>query len=261
MEARSLPKSIKFWGGDRFGKPVALSSDTIVVGAVGEDNSQATITNGATIPAETSQEEGSGAAYVFKRTDGTWKQEAYLKASNAGGDDQFGLSVAISGDTIVVGAVGEDSNKKGVVNGVEDSSNDDAGNSGAAYVFKRTDGVWKQEAYLKASNSDAGDYFGIVSISGDTIVVGAVGEGSKETTVVNGSTASTDNSAPGSGAAYVFKRTDGAWKQTAYLKTPLNIPVLSLSSGILGFGISTAISDGTIVVGSGFEKASVFKLK
>ena len=97
-------------------------------------------------------------------------QEAYLKASNAEADDRFGGSVAISGDTLVVGARQEDSSASG---GESDNSSTDAG---AAYVFTRSDttGEWTQQAYLKASNAVASDNFGhSVSIDGDTLVVSA----------------------------------------------------------------------------------------
>ena len=75
---------------------------------------------------------GAGAAYVFVRSGSTWTQQAYLKASNTGPVDQFGISVAISGDTIAVGANGEDSSATGV-NGNENQENASA--SGACYVF------------------------------------------------------------------------------------------------------------------------------
>jgi trimeric autotransporter adhesin len=93
-----------------------------------------------------------------------------LKASNTGADDSFGESVAISGDTVVIGASNEDSSGTGV-NGTQiyDSQKD----SGAAYVFVRDGASWSQQAYLKASNSEVGDWFGRhIAISGDTVVIG-----------------------------------------------------------------------------------------
>ncbi len=106
-------------------------------------------------------------------------QQAYLKASNTDTDDLFGTSVAVSGDTVVVGAPGESSNATGV-NG--DQTNNSALNSGAAYVFVRNGTTWTQQAYLKASNTDPGDSFGVsVAISGDTVVVGADHEDSNAT--------------------------------------------------------------------------------
>jgi len=196
--------------GDFFGTSVAVSGDTIVVGAPGED-SNATGVNG---DQNNNNALASGAAYIFVRQGTNWTQQAYLKASNAGADDNFGESVAISGDTILIGALGEDSNATGV-NG--NQANNSAPDSGAAYVFVREGTNWTQQAYLKASNSGAGDNFGAfsVSISGDTIVVGAQGEASNATGV-NGNQA--NNSEPYAGAAYVFVREGTNWTQQAYLK-------------------------------------------
>jgi hypothetical protein len=149
-----------------FGTSVSISGDTIVVGDI-SDPSNATGVNG---DQDNIDAPDSGAAYVFVRNGTTWTQQAYLKPSNTGTTDLFGISVSISGDTIVVGAYYEDSNATGV-NG--DQDNDDAENSGAAYVFVREGTAWTQQAYLKASNTGAYDQFGYsVSISGDTIVVG-----------------------------------------------------------------------------------------
>ena len=162
----------------------------------------------------------------------------YLKASNTRNHSDFGYSVAVSGDTIVVGAFGESSNATGVDGNQDDTS---AGAAGAAYVFVRIRGVWSQQAYLKASNTDAGDGFGIsVAVSGDTVVVGAFGE-SSNATGVNGDQA--DNSAPGAGAAYVFVRSGTMWTQQAYLKA-------SNTDQRDFFGYSVAVSGATAVVGA-----------
>src|SRR5207247_2383118 len=100
-----------------------------------------------------------------------WSQQAYLKASNTEAGDRFGNSVAVAGDTVVVAAPWEDNNSTGV-NGNE--NNTTASKSGAAYVFVRNGTNWSQQAYLKASNTEASDEFGSsVAISGDTIVIGA----------------------------------------------------------------------------------------
>jgi len=140
-------------------------------------------------------------------------QGAYLKASNTGAFDWFGWSVAVSGGTVVVGAKGEDSSATGV-NG--DQTNDLEENSGAAYVFTRSGATWSQQAYLKASNTGAGDNFGwSVAIDNDTIVVGAAYEDSNATGV-NGPQDNNDDST--SGAAYVFTRSGTTWSQQAYLK-------------------------------------------
>jgi hypothetical protein len=93
---------------DSFGQSVSISGDTIVVGARSEDSNQTTITNG-TIQVNGTGANDSGAAYVFRRTGNIWSNEAYLKAPNAETLDNFGISVSISGDIIVVGANFEDS--------------------------------------------------------------------------------------------------------------------------------------------------------
>jgi hypothetical protein len=225
--------------GDYFGESVAISGDMVVVGAPQED-SNATGVNGD----QSNNSAGvAGAAYVFRRSGTTWTQQAYLKASNTDAGDEFGESVSISGDTVVVGGRREDSNVAGV-NG--DQSNNGAANAGAAYVFvvDARHGVWTQQAYLKASNTDAGDFFGFsVSISGDTVVVGAFAEDSN----ANGNQG--NNSAGNAGAAYVFVRSGGSWTQQAYLKA---------SNTDVGdsFGGSVAISGDTVVVGAFAEDSN-----
>src|SRR5690606_17088808 len=101
--------------------------------------------------------------------DPTFGLEAYLKASNSGAVDQFGDALAMSGDTVVVGAPGEDS-AAATIDG--DGSDNNAAQAGAAYVFIYNAGVWSEQAYLKPNNAGAGDAFGsAVAIAGDTIVV------------------------------------------------------------------------------------------
>jgi hypothetical protein len=248
--------------GDEFGRSVAIFGSTIVVGAMNEDSNQTTITNDDGCPgtapgcsADNNSATDSGAVYVFKRdANGDWIQDAYLKASNAEGGDNFGSSVAISGSTIVVGAPFEDSNQTTITNADGSASGDNsATDSGAVYVFKRDgNGNWIQDAYLKASNAEASDNFGSsVAISGSTIVVGAYGEDSNQTTITNDDgLASSNNSAGGSGAVYVFKRdAAGDWIQDAYLKA-------SNAETADQFGYSVAISGSTIVVGAYTEDSS-----
>jgi hypothetical protein len=224
--------------GDNFGWSVGLSGDTIVVGAFGE-GSNATGVNGA----DNDLADNSGAAYVFVRSGSLWTQQAYLKASNTGTEDNFGWSVGVSGDTIIVGAPDENSNATGV-NGAD--NNDLAGSSGAAYVFVRSGSTWSQQAYLKASNTGAGDNFGwSVGVSGDTIVVGAPDE-SSNAIGVNGAD---NNLAGGSGAAYVFVRNASTWSQQAYLKA-------SNTGHVDNFGASVALSGDMVVVGAPFESSN-----
>jgi uncharacterized repeat protein (TIGR02543 family) len=223
-----------------FGRSVAISGDTVVVGATGE-SSNATGVNGNPI---NNSAPGSGAAYVFVRSGTKWTQQAYLKASNAEAGDGFGGSVAVSADTVVVGSLGEDSNATGV-NG--NQSNNSASESGAAYVFVRSGTTWTQQAYLKASNSQASDHFGgSVSISNDTVVIGASGENSNARGV-DGNQA--DNSAVDSGAAYVFVRSGTTWAQQAYLKA-------SNTGTSDRFGSSTEVSGDTVVIGAPREDSN-----
>src|SRR5207302_11015742 len=124
-----------------------------VVGAAGEV-SNATGVNGHQAD---SSAPSSGAAFFFTRSGGGWTQPSPTRRSSEVRDDSFGVSVAVSGDTVVVGARGEDSNATGVNGNQADNS---ARGSGAAYVFTRSGGGWTQQAYLKASNTEAFDNFG-----------------------------------------------------------------------------------------------------
>ena len=220
-----------------FGWSVAAFGNTVVVGSYGED-SNATGVNGNEIDFSTPD---AGAAYVFVRTGSGWSQQAYLKASNTNSYDMFGWSVAISGNTIVVTATGEDSSATGVGGNQSDNATN---HSGAAYVFVRSGTSWSQQAYLKASNTGNSDAFGHgVAISGDTVVVSSYQEGSNATGV-NGD--QSDNSAYQAGAAYVFVRSGTSWSQQAYLKAS------NTDAGDY-FGVSVAVSGDTVVVGAEAE--------
>ena len=221
---------------DNFANSVSISGDTIVVGAWGEDSNSIVINSGK----DDNSKVNSGAAYVFTRTGSTWTQQAYLKAANADENDRFGYSVAVSGDSIVVGARLEDSIATGVNN--INSTDNSASNAGAAYVFTRTGSTWTQQAYLKAANTGAGDFFGTsVAISNDTIVVAASLEDSNGTGInsINGG----NDLAANSGSAYVFVRTGSTWSTEAYLKA-------SNTGAGDQFGTAVAIANDTIVVGA-----------
>ena len=251
--------------GDRFGSTIAIDGDTMVVTAIGEDSLSTGVNGNPNINGAS----GSGAAYVFVRENGTWVQQAFLKASNAEGGadtpdglaiqpgDNFGYSCAISGDTIVIGARWEDSNARGV-NG--DQSNNSSFNAGAAYVFVREGATWTQQAYLKASNtlatSDEGfifpDSFGIsVAIDQDTIVVGARYEDSGSSGV-NGDQ-SLANANGDSGAAYVFVRNGTTWSQQAFLKQSNNLRFMGTADSQDNFGGTVAVSGDTIAVSASLE--------
>ncbi len=216
---------------DQFGFSVAISGETIVAGAVDEDSSDTGV-NGNQFDNSAS---GAGAAFVFVRDGTTWSQQAYLKASNTGSGDQFGQSVGVSGNTVLVGARLEDSNATGI-NG--NGGNNQSINSGAVYVFVRSGAIWSQQAYLKASNTGSGDQFGsAVLISGDTVIIGAPNEDSASSADQN------NNSVLDSGAVYVFTRTGTAWSQQAYLKAPN-------AESTDQFGRSLAISGSMLMVGA-----------
>ncbi|NOT57789.1 MAG: hypothetical protein HOP18_24570, partial [Deltaproteobacteria bacterium] len=224
---------------DQFGWSVAVAGDTVVVGAYLESSAATGV--GGNQGDNTAS--GAGAAYVFTRSAGVWTQQAYLKASNTGASDRFGWSVAIAGNTVVVGAYWEDSAATGV-NGTQGDTIPDAG---AAYVFTRSAGVWTQQAYLKASNTGAFDFFGYsVAVAGDTVVVGASEEDSAATGV--GGTQA-DNTATQAGAAYVFTRSAGVWTQQAYLKA-------SNTGTNDQFGWSVAVAGDTVVVGAYLEDSA-----
>jgi hypothetical protein len=234
---QALLTGSNFISNQRFGSSVAVSGDTIIAG-VSQDSYGTTGVNGT--PGGVAHY--SGAAFIFVRSGGVWTQQAWLKAGNTGAEDQFGITVAISGDTAVVGAALEDSSTN-VINGPSDELAD---NSGAAYVFVRNAGVWTQQAFLKSANSGGSDKFGnSVAIQGDTIAVGAPGE-SSSATGVNGVP---DNNSAGSGAVYIFGRNGGTWTQQAFLKTS------NTGEGDL-FGTSVALSGDVLVAGAPFEDSS-----
>ena len=181
---------------DNFGASVSIDGDTVVVGANGED----------TVGVD------SGAAYIFTKTGSAWTQQQKIQASNVGAGDQFGYSVAIDGDTVIIGAQLEDAGGT---------------NAGAAYVFTRSGTTWTEQQKIVASDAEATDYFGYsVSISGDTAVVGARLE---------------DTGGSQAGAAYIFTRDGTTWTEQQ------KIQASDIQAGD-NFGYSVAISGDTVVV-------------
>ncbi len=231
--------------GDLFGYTIALSDDgqTLAVGSPSEDGS----VGGIGSPSDEGASD-SGAVYVFRRVAGAWTFDARIKASNPGAGDSFGLALALDGDgtTLAVGAQGEASSGTGVDGMVDDA----APYSGAVYVYRRTSGTWRQEAFVKATNTGSMDAFGAaVSLSDDggTLVVGAPGEDSGGTLV--GSTP--DETGLQSGAVYVYRRSGGTWSFEAFVKAS--------NTGLLdAFGQTVALSaNGTVLaVGAPTEDSS-----
>ncbi|MBI1356837.1 MAG: hypothetical protein GC160_21065 [Acidobacteria bacterium] len=228
---------------DYFGSPVALSGDTLAVGADGEDGY-----GWGNNPQADNSVSSSGAVYVFRRTAGTWRQEAYLKSTYPDASDFFGQSLALSGDVLAVGAPGEDSPGTGV-NSLPGPSANSVADSGAVYVFMRGERYgWGRGAHIKASNAEAGDQFGsAVALSGNTLVVGAHLEDSNATGV--NSSSQSNNSAASSGAVYVFTLNGEVWSQQAYIKA-------SNTEGSDFFGISVALSGDTLAVGASLEDSA-----
>jgi hypothetical protein len=194
---------------DSFGDGVAISGDTVVVGARGHD-----------IGTKNAQ----GAAYVFVEPPGGWTgavtETAKLVASDGAAVDFLGWSVAISGDTVVVGAAGDDTQR------------------GSAYVFVRPPGGWMgtltEQAKLRASVRGISDFFGAsVAVSEDTVLVGAPDD----------DVAANANQ----GSAYVFVRPAGGWAGTLTEQA-----MLTASDGAAAafFGRSVAVSGDTAVVGA-----------
>ena len=144
----------------------------------------------------------AGAVYVWFRENGVWRQQAFIKASNPGENDNFGARLMLSGDgnVLAVGSQLEDGSAKGI-NGKDD---DDAEEAGAVYFYTRTAGVWKQVAYVKGSNTEAFDEFGsamALNRDGSIMVVGARGEDSASKGTHGDPS---NNAADEAGAVYVF---------------------------------------------------------
>ena len=251
-------KSVNNDAGDGFGESVALSGNTLAVGADRESSNQTTITNGTTASSDNSLY--AGAVYVYTRSGTSWSQQSYIKAANAGHTDGFGKQISLSDDTLAVMAPRESSNQTTITNGTSASSNNicsrssvvcDKERSGAIYVYKRSGTSWAQEAYIKATNSktDNGGN-GSLSLDGDTLAWGAPGEDSNQTTITNGTSASSDNSNSGSGAVYVYKRSGTTWAQEAYIKAINNVREGNV------FGISVSLDGDTLAVGASGESSN-----
>jgi len=184
-----------------FGLNVALSADgsTLAVDSWGESSNVTGIDGNQ---ADTSAN-NSGAVYVFTRAAGAWSQQAYVKASNTRANAEFsrGLALTSDGNKLAVGARFETSGATGINGNQADTS---AANAGAVYLFTRTGAAWSQQAYVKASNTGAGDAFGsrlALSADGTTLAVGGAGEGS-QASGIDGNQA--DNSASNAGAVYLY---------------------------------------------------------
>ncbi|MDH5693697.1 MAG: FG-GAP repeat protein, partial [Gammaproteobacteria bacterium] len=172
---------------------------------------------------------GAGAVYVFRYNEMSgWTQQAYIKASNTDAKDRFGWSIALSedGNILAVGTFNEGSSLTGAHNSPPWPDDNDAPSSGAVYMFRYSEITgWEQEAYIKASNAQAGDYFGeklALSADGNTLAVGAWGEDGYGTGINNTDPGQFNDvgSFPDNGAVYVFRYDEIiGWEQQAYIKS------------------------------------------
>ncbi len=185
---------------DQFGYSISMNTDgtKVIVGAIREDSDATGVGNGVS---------NSGVAYIYSLSGGVWTQEAKLKADNAGDDDQFGYSVSMNADgtRVIVGAVNEDSDATGSGDGID--------NSGAAYIYSFSGGVWTQETKLKSSDAGSTDQFGYavsMNTDGTKIIVGSINEDSDATGIGNG--------VFNSGAVYLYSLSGGIWTQDFKLK-------------------------------------------
>jgi hypothetical protein len=187
--------------GDRFGISVAIDGDTALVGA---------------LLAAVTGHSAQGAAYVFERSGETWSEVQKLVATDGAAFDRFGASVALEGDTALIGGWGA------------------VGQRGAAWVFTRSGGTWSQQARLDASDGATNDFLGqSVALSGDTAIAGAWGAD------IGGNAEQ--------GAAYIFTRSGTTWSQQAKLTAADGMPNDS-------FGQTVSLDGDTALAGSPFAK-------
>lgn len=230
---------------DQFGFDVALSADgnTLVVGATQEGSSSPGVNP---LPDELAS--ASGAVYVFQRSVAGWSQQAFIKASNPEAGDNFGLSVAVSGDGNLIGVGAWREASSGT--GVGSVPNEAASGAGAAYLYRRVGAVWAFEAFVKASNTGMGDNFGYaVALSGDgeTFAVGSIHESSSGT----GPGGVQDDLSPESGAVYVYRRTGAEWRQEEFIKAS------NTDAGdYFGWSVSLSGNGDTLAVGAWTESGS-----
>ena len=232
--------------GDYFGYSLSLSADgrRLAVGSYDEGGSLA-----ATNEQQDDDLDGAGAVYVFDYDGESWQQTGYLKATNAERSDSLGVSVAISddGNTVVATALDEDGMTTGI-NEFPEPDRDSDTSTGAVYVYVHAAGGWTQQAYIKASNTGANDWFGsrlALSGSGDILAVGAQLEDSAAQGIDGDQS---DDNATEAGAVYLFTRAGDTWSQAAYMKG-------SNTEAFDEFGSSISLSrDGSLIaIGAQYE--------
>lgn len=196
LQAKLVPKDLG--RSDAFGYVVFVRKNTIVVGAPGHTHSGIRF---------------AGAAYVFARQGERWVEQAKLTPDDAAQSDRFGHSVALSGDTIVVGAPLHDTDR--------------GADTGTAYIFSLEGGAWKQTAKLGIKGARKADQLGFgVATNGKVVVLGAKAR---------------DEGDRASGAAYAFAQTAGVWEEKNQV-----VPLIAIKDGFFGFWV--AMSENTVVV-------------
>lgn len=187
--------------GDEFGRAIAADGDVVVIGA----------------PAKNQRR---GAAYVYRKSAGTWALEATLLAADPQADASFGSAAAIDGDTVVIGAPGYNQRR------------------GAVYVFGRTGGAWSQRSRLAPTPNATNDDFGVaVQLEGGKLLVGAPGSDTQGPPANN------------VGAAFFFEPAGDTWHQTQRLVRPVE-------TANQAFGVSLALSGDRAVVGAPYANVS-----
>ncbi|MEN8215770.1 MAG: Calx-beta domain-containing protein [Pseudomonadota bacterium] len=225
--------------GDRFGTSVALDGDTALVGAYWDDD------NGY----------NSGSAYVFVGSGKRWNEQDKLIASDGAAGDRFGTSVALDGDTALVGAPWEGGEREGNLKTYD---------LGAAYVFVRSGTIWSEQDKLIASDRTSSDDFGIsVALYGDTALVGSYGDGDNGDSFLSDldidwadidvplveDNSSYSDFVTHSGSAYVFERRGTIWSETIKLTA-------SDAAAEDYFGLSVALDEGIALVGAWMKGAA-----
>lgn len=188
--------------GDSFGWSIGVSGNVVVIGAPRDDD----------------KGKNSGSVYIFTRTENTWTQQAKLTAGDGTEGDVFGISISISGDTILVGA---------------DLNEEKGFNAGAAYVFTQSGNTWTQQAKLTANDGAEGDIFGVrVALKNNTALISA----RRDDTLMG----------VDAGSAYIFTRVGTTWSQQAKLTAP---------DGAADdrFGRSVALANNTALIGAMFQ--------
>ena len=198
QQAKIVPDDLG--GSDSFGEAVDIRESTAVIGAPGHTPGGVRF---------------AGAAYIYVREGGTWRQHAKLTADDGAKADRFGSSVAIGSGTIVIGAPAHDT--------------DQGKDAGAAYVYVRDGNQWKLQTKLTPGVGGKNDQFGFsVATNGNIVIVGAKGRSER---------------APAAGAAYSFVRTDGRWEEKKKV-----LP--DDQDQKINFGGSVAINGNTVAVAS-----------